>query len=116
MGLVKVVDELDELEGDEYWQTPMAAKAAASRSLNISSVNSYYRRLIELVGQWRRRSIQVEELYLYGSGGDTAGKAGKGHGRGQRCNKRSGYYTRLGVVTRSWWAGSTAELIKFIDT
>jgi hypothetical protein len=83
MGLVKVVDELDELEGDEYWQTPMAAKAAASRSLNISSVNSYYRRLIELVGQWRRRSIQVEEK-KYSSGGALFIWVGRGYcGKGR---------------------------------
>jgi hypothetical protein len=45
--LVKVVDEL---EGSEYWQTAMAAKAAASRSVNIASVKSYYYRFAELAG------------------------------------------------------------------
>jgi hypothetical protein len=45
---VKVVDEL---EGGEYWQTAMAAKAAESRSLNIASVKSYYSGLINLTRQ-----------------------------------------------------------------
>jgi hypothetical protein len=48
IGLVNVEDEL---EGGEYWQTAMAAKAAASRSLNIASVKSYYYRAVELARQ-----------------------------------------------------------------
>jgi hypothetical protein len=42
MGLVKVVDEFEELGRTEYWQMPTAARAAASKSLSILAVDDCY--------------------------------------------------------------------------
>jgi hypothetical protein len=39
MGLEKVADEFD---GAEYWHRPVAARAAASRRLNMSAVEDCF--------------------------------------------------------------------------
>jgi hypothetical protein len=112
MGLVKVVDVLEELGGIEYWQRPTAARAAVSRSLSIFvlAVDRCYG-----VGRFRvgrRRFMGNGDFLVRRLGRSSAGQAGTANGqsttllgrllrvvggyRGARL--RGGWSTQMGVL------------------